>query len=67
MDFTTIEKAILPVAVPFALNLWTTSALPALQAEAAKAGSPELKIIADAAVAFLDQVVKAEAAKLQTV
>lgn len=67
MDLTSIEKAVMPVAAPLVLNLWNSSVLPFLQAEAAKAGSDELKILTNAGVAFLDQVVKAELAKLQTI
>lgn len=67
MNLSEVEKALLPIACPLLLQLWANTILPAIQDADSKIGSPELKIIGDAGVAALDQIVKAEIAKLQSV
>ena len=63
LDLAQVEKALLPILSPLALQLWESTLLPAIQGEL-KSGSPEIQIIETALVEMLDKVVKAELAKL---
>lgn len=64
MNLSAIEAALLPIAEPLILKLWSETILPALASAEAKIANPALKIIGDAELAALDAVVKAELAKL---
>jgi len=65
MNLTQLEQALLPIASPLLLTLWSGTLLPAIAA-AAKSGSPEIQILETQIVAMLDSTVKAELAKLAT-
>lgn len=57
------EDAILKVAGPLLSIAWATYIFPALQAEVAKAGSPDLKLLEPPVLAALNSFVVAECAR----
>lgn len=63
MNLSALEQALLPIASPLLLTLWSGTLLPALQA-ALKSGSPEIQILESEVATMLDSTVKAELAKL---
>ena len=63
MNLTALEQAILPLAEPLILSLWTNTFLPAIQAKL-KSGSPEIQLVETELVTMLTSLVPAELAKL---
>lgn len=60
MDLSTIFKSLKPIILPLVAKEWDSQLLPMLQAEAAKVTNPYELALAEAGVAFLDAVVRAE-------
>jgi hypothetical protein len=63
-NFSQILGALGPILEPILLQSWQSSILPTLQAEVAKVSSPDLQLLASAALGALDQVAQAEIKKL---